>query len=117
MLRKLLIGPVLAVTGIVFMSPGASAMPLANQSASQPDHASMIQKVWHSGMPHRKIVGDRVYGGNCPPQGCPAWTQRDLAQDRRTGEWYSPQNEQRQRREYNRRAPRGYGYGYDYDNY
>jgi hypothetical protein len=72
---------------------------------------TLVQKAWHSGMPHRRIVGDTVYGGRCPPQGCPAWSQRDLRQDRGTGEWYSPQNE-RQRYENSRRRQRG-----NYDRY
>lgn len=113
MRRKLVFAPVLVFVGMVLASQGASASPfgidLARSHSAEPREA-MVQKVWHSGTPHRRIVGDTVYGGNCPPQGCPAWTQRDLRQDPYTGEWYSPQNE---RRRYYNPPPRRDYYRYD----
>jgi hypothetical protein len=114
MIKKLFWAPVLASAGLALASHGASAMPLGTGSlagASAAASETMVQKVWHSGMPHRQIVGDTVYGGRCPPQGCPAWSQRDLRQDPNSGEWYSPRNEaQRERQRYYnpRRGQRGY---------
>ena len=86
----------LAGVGLALASHSAQAMPLGSgieSGASATRNDGLIEKVWHSGMPHRRIVGNRVYGGDCPPQGCPAWSQRDLAQDPSTGEWFSPYNE------------------------
>ena len=112
MIKRLVFAPILVCSGMVLASQVAHASPLGislQNIVAEPGEA-MVQKVWHSGMPHRRIVGDRVYGGNCPPQGCPAWSQRDLRQDPHTGEWYSPQNERR--RYYNPPQRRNY-YGYD----
>jgi hypothetical protein len=114
MLGKLILAPMLVCGSLAVGLHEASAMPLgagsvAGESSSSID--TMVHKAWHSGMPHRRIVGDTVYGGRCPPQGCPAWSQRDLRQDPNSGEWYSPRNEaQRERQRYNnpRRGQRGY---------
>jgi hypothetical protein len=98
-MRRLLYPTVLAFS--VAMLTSASAMPIGGSSLSgapSVDPGDLIQKAWHSGLPHRRIIGERVYGGTCPPEGCPAWTQRDLRRDRYTGQWYSPENEARQER-------------------
>ena len=60
-----------------------------------------VVHVWHSGLPHRRVVGNRVYGGTCPPQGCPLWTQRDITPDPVTGKY----------RYYAAPPSAGYGYG------
>jgi hypothetical protein len=87
----------------------AGAMPLGMAAAAGQtvETGSMVQKIWHSGVPHRRTIGERTYGGTCPPQGCPAWTQPDLVRDPYTGEWYSPRNE-RQRYLNSRRGYRRY---------
>ncbi len=104
MLKQLLLITLLTGAATAVAPQTASAMPFApgaSASAITLDD-SMVQKVWHSGLPHRRIVGNRVYGGTCPPRGCPAWTQRDLVRDRHSGEWYSPRNEAMRYRRYHR---------------
>jgi hypothetical protein len=103
-MRSLFSAAVLALS-LATIAP-ASAMPLAGGILGDRGSESLVQKAWHSGYPHRRIVGNRVYGGTCPPQGCPAWTQRDLRRDPYSGQWYSPANEARRARD----ARRGYYY-------
>ncbi|MCB8822697.1 hypothetical protein [Microvirga rosea] len=89
------IGSALFAVLLAAFSSEALAFPVIQSPAESATGSQMLHKAWHSGVPHRRVIGDRVYGGYCPPQGCPAWTQRDLRQDPRTGEWYSPENERR----------------------
>ena len=89
MLKKLILITLLTGAAPALAPQTASAMPLApgaSASAVALDD-SMIQKVWHSGLPHRRVIGTRVYGGTCPPQGCPLWTQRDITPDPITGKY------------------------------
>jgi hypothetical protein len=111
MVKKLLLAPLLSCAALMIASTATMAVPLGGGIAGGLNETApdvMIQKAWHSGMPHRRIVGDRVYGGRCPPQGCPAWSQRDLTQDPYSGEWYSPRNEAQRERDARRRGRGGY---------
>jgi hypothetical protein len=46
-------------------------MPLAGGSiGSGTEKDPLVEQVWHSGLPHRRIIGNRMYGGYCPPRGC-----------------------------------------------
>ena len=65
----------------------ASAMPIPAAPDIGPGSDVLIEKAWHSGLPHRRVVGDRVYGGRCPPQGCPLSSQRDITPDPVTGKY------------------------------
>jgi len=107
------VGRLLVAGAFLLAASSASAMPVpyAGRVPVRSVDGELIQKAWHSGMPHRRIVGERVYGGRCPPQGCPAWSQHDLRQDPHTGEWYSPRNE-RNRYEAPRQRRRHHGNGY-----
>ncbi len=98
MLKKLLLVPLLSSLGLTIGPQVASAIPLGAGLISNINRyadETIIQKAWHEGLPHRRIIGNRVYGGTCPPRGCPAWTQPDLAQDPYTGEWYNPETQAR----------------------
>src|SRR5215216_7517395 len=87
-MNKLLYASALALTGLAFCTSAsaftAGSGPMARVGELAP---SSVEHVWHSGLPHRRVVGDRVYGGRCPPQGCPLWTQRDITPDPYTGRY------------------------------
>ena len=88
MLMKRILGLTVVCAGLAVGPYAASATPLsgsAMQAGTAPD--TLIEKAWHSGLPHRRVIGDRVYGGRCPPGGCPLWTQRDITPDPITGKY------------------------------
>lgn len=88
-MNKLLFTSALVLAGVAFSVPsnalpvGVGAMAGVREAASE----GLVVKAWHSGLPHRRVLGDRVYGGRCPPQGCPLWTQRDITPDPLTGKY------------------------------
>jgi hypothetical protein len=108
MKKRLFIAALASMGSLVASQPQSAPIASASSIGAGGQMDTLVHKAWHSGVPHRRIVGKRVYGGNCPPQGCSASSQRDLAQDQRTGEWFSPYNE-RQRAmnpNYGREPPR-----------
>ncbi|MGH6770887.1 MAG: hypothetical protein ACRECO_17915 [Xanthobacteraceae bacterium] len=87
MQTKICLLPSVIALGLAAIATPAAAAPLGSGSSSAVAPRGLVQQVWHSGLPHRRVVGDRVYGGRCPPQGCPLWTQRDITPDPRTGRY------------------------------
>ena len=79
MLSRVLPLAAFITAGGMWASPLALATPLITHAPPVTfADAKLVKRVWHSGMPHRRVIGDRVYGGDCPPGGCPLYTQPDL---------------------------------------
>ena len=89
MFRVRILLPALACCGALLTPAGVSALPWTGAGAARSAETAetLVEKAWHSGLPHRRVVGSRVYGGTCPPRGCPLWTQRDIVPDPNTGRY------------------------------